>query len=133
MLALRRSAVVAVLAITTGFGVVSCGDEAPEVLRYERVDAAASAFEYDIVIPRGTAARIAAGDEVQLLPAEFVVKVGETIRIVNHDVEAHDAGPFYVGPGETMTQRFASAGEYSGECSIHSSGEIVVRVEPESS
>ncbi len=89
----------------------------------------ATVFEHDYVIPAGTADRITDGDEVEIVPRELVVKVGEAIRIVNDDDEGHVVGVFSVGAGETLTQRFTAAGDLSGQCSVHPSGEFTLRVE----
>lgn len=88
-----------------------------------------TAFDYDFVIPPGTADRIAAGEEVEIVPAELDVHVGDSIRIVNDDSEGHVVGLFYVGAGETLTQRFNSEGVLEGECSVHPSGEFTLVVE----
>ena len=85
-------------------------------------------FDVDYLIPLGTADRIAAGEEVEIVPQELVMKVGESIRIVNDDEVGHVVGVFYVGAGETLTQRFDSPGELSGECSVHPSGSFTLRV-----
>ena len=84
--------------------------------------------EYSYVIPAGTADRIRQGVSVEILPATLEVRVGESIRIVNEDDEGHFIGIFYVGPGETVTQRFASAGEFVGNCTVHPSGTLTLRV-----
>lgn len=85
--------------------------------------------EFDYVIPAGTADRLAAGETVEILPAEIEAQVGDSIRIDNQDREAHVLGPWYVGPGEVLTQRFASEGELVGECRVHPSGQLRVIVE----
>lgn len=89
----------------------------------------ATEFQHEYVIPAGTADRIAGGNEVEIVPRELVVNVGEAIRIVNDDDEGHVVGVFFVGAGETLTQRFTAAGELSGQCSVHPSGEFTLRVE----
>lgn len=86
-------------------------------------------FEHDYLIPPGTASRIAAGQLVELVPAELVVKVGESIRITNNDSEDHIVGAFFVASGEVLTQRFKSVGTLEGACSVHPSGSFVLRVE----
>ncbi|MEZ5296649.1 MAG: hypothetical protein R2697_10390 [Ilumatobacteraceae bacterium] len=86
-------------------------------------------FAEDFVIPAGTADRIAAGEEVEIVPQELVMHVGDSIRIVNEDDVGHVVGVFYVGAGETLTQRFDTPGELSGECSVHPSGSFTLRVE----
>ena len=92
-------------------------------------DPDAGTADYEYVIPEGTADRIAAGEDVEILPAQLTVRVGEVIRIVNEDLSGHFVGIFYVGAGETVTQRFNSAGEFSGLCTIHPSGQITLTVE----
>jgi len=84
--------------------------------------------DYEYLIPAGTAERITAGETVEILPAQLAVHVGEVIRIVNKDSAGHFVGIFYVGPGETVTQRFASPGDFSGLCTIHPSGQITLTV-----
>lgn len=84
--------------------------------------------DYEYLIAQGTGDRIRAGENVEILPAELEVRVGETIRIVNEDDEGHFVGVFYVAAGETVTQRFASPGEYTGQCTIHPSGQLSLRI-----
>jgi len=86
-------------------------------------------FVHDFLIPPGTADRIAAGESVEIIPAELVVKVGEAIRIVNNDSEDHVVGVFFVASGETLTQRFNTVGVLEGACSVHPSGAFTLRVE----
>jgi len=89
----------------------------------------AGEYAHDFNIPPGTADRIAAGQVVEIVPAELVVKVGDAIRIVNNDTEDHIVGVFFVASGETLTQRFNSEGVLEGECSVHPSGAFTLRVE----
>lgn len=103
-------------------------DDAPPGLQIDPVESVATA-DWNYVIPAGTAARIEAGEDVQIVPAELVVKVGDTIRIENDDSVGHIVGVFFVGAGETMTQQFQSVGELTGECSVHPSGSFTLRVE----
>lgn len=85
-------------------------------------------FEHEYRIPPGTADRIAAGEAIEIVPRELEVRVGESIRIVNDDTEGHVVGVFFVGAGETLSQRFTAPGELSGDCTVHSSGEFTLRV-----
>ena len=86
--------------------------------------------QVDVTIPAGTGSRIDRGEVVDLLPERLVVRVGDTIRITNDDSRGHLAGPFFVGAGETLRQTFLRPGEVTGQCSIHSSGQITVDVLP---
>lgn len=88
----------------------------------------ATEYQHDFVIPLGTAARIEAGERVEIVPAELVVEVGDALRIVNEDSSDHIVGVFFVAAGETLTQRFNSPAVLEGECSVHSSGSFTLRV-----
>jgi hypothetical protein len=84
--------------------------------------------DYRYVIPAGSGEAIDRGEPVEILPAALTVRVGEVIEIVNHDDRGHLIGPFYVGAGETLRQRFSSAGTFIGVCTVHPSGELELRI-----
>lgn len=92
------------------------------------VEPVTGAADHEFVIPRGTGELIDRGEDPRIFPRRMVARVGEVIRIVNHDDRGHVVGPFYVGRRESTTQRFASPGTYWGECSAHPSGEFEVTV-----
>ena len=91
-------------------------------------DPTATDFDYDYLIPIGTGERYDAGEFIEILPAELEVAVGEVLRIVNQDERDHLVGPFFVGTGETLTQRFSTAGEFEGLCTVHPSGQFILTV-----
>ncbi|MCB2223999.1 MAG: hypothetical protein KQH83_07465 [Actinobacteria bacterium] len=99
---------------------------APEGLDVE--DAAATAADYSYTIPPGAGEAYDRGEPLDILPAELRARVGEVIEIVNQDDRGHLVGPFFVGAGETLRQRFASPGEFIGVCTVHPSGQIVLEV-----
>ncbi len=109
--------------------VAACGGDADRDGALVVEDPTAMEVDYEYLIPLGTGERFDAGEVVEILPGEMTVRVGEVMRIVNQDDRQHLIGPFFVGPGETLTQPFASAGEFTGLCTVHPSGEFVLRVE----
>ncbi len=115
------AATVALVSLT-GCGSDTSSDPATEAV--DSVDAAT----YEYVIPLGAGEALDAGTPLEILPAELEVRVGETIRIVNHDDRGHSVGPFFVGAHETLTQQFSSPGEFEGICTVHPSGEFVLVV-----
>jgi plastocyanin len=119
--------IVGVAGVLVGRSLID-SDPPADSIGVERADDE-TAFEHEYVIPLGTADRIDAGDEIEIVPAELVVRVGEAIRIVNDDTADHTVGVFYVAAGETMTQRFSRAGVLEGKCSVHPSGAFTLRVE----
>ncbi len=84
---------------------------------------------YEYVIPLGAGEALDAGTPLEVLPGELTVKVGETIRIVNEDERGHNVGPWFVGASEIVSQRFSSAGEFEGVCTVHPSGQLILVVE----
>ncbi|HSG78177.1 MAG TPA: hypothetical protein VLD62_01245 [Acidimicrobiia bacterium] len=119
---MRRFAVVVALALA----VTACSEDRSGPLVIE--DPTAVEADYEYVIPPGTGARFDAGEAVDILPATLEVEVGEVLRIINQDDREHLVGPFYVGAGETLTQQFANAGDFTGICTVHPSGQFVLRV-----
>lgn len=91
-------------------------------------DESSEAPTYRYVIPLGTWDSIEAGEEVDIVPAELEVRVGETIEIVNEDNQIHFIGPFTVVQGESLRQRFSEPGESLGTCSAHVLGSVKVVV-----
>ena len=85
---------------------------------------------FSYVIPAGSGEQIENGEPLAILPRELLTEVGETIQIVNQDDRAPFLGPWFVGPGETLRQRFVTEGVFEGTCSVHPSGEFTVVVEP---
>lgn len=122
----RARGLITTLAIVALVVFAACSGDRNDALVVD--DPGVSQADYDYLIPEGTGDRIRAGEDVEILPAELDVNVGETIRIVNEDDEGHFVGIFYVGAGETVTQRFSSPGEYTGQCTIHPSGKLSLRI-----
>lgn len=83
---------------------------------------------HEYVIPDGTAARIASGQTVEVVPEFLHAKVGDTLRIRNDDTEQATVGIFYVTPGQTVTMRFTEPGRLEGLCDVHPSGKFVIDV-----
>lgn len=106
--------VVVALLVGCGGGGGSAGPEEPT-------------FSY--LIPAGAGADIENGKPLDILPGELMAELGQTIQIVNNDDRAHLLGPWFVGAGETLRQRFTEIGVFAGSCSVHPSGEFSVIVE----
>jgi hypothetical protein len=82
-----------------------------------------------IVIPAGTAERLAAGEDVALIPDDLRFRVRDRLVMVNHDVTTHRVGPFAVAPGERLEKRFSEVATIEGFCSLHASGRITIEVD----
>lgn len=104
--------------------VTGCGNDELSLID----DPTALEATYEYLVPAGTGDALDRGEVVEILPPELEAKVGEVIRIINEDDRGHVVGPFYVGAGETLVQRFASPGVFQGNCTVHPSGQFELRV-----
>lgn len=105
----RRRALAGVLAAAALAG---CGGETPSA-------EVAPGRTITIDVPRGTAARIARGERVAVVPLRLDARVGDRLALVNHDTRTHSVGPFLVSPGQRMSTTLARAGTYKGTCTVH--------------
>ena len=83
---------------------------------------------YEYYIPEGASDRLAAGEPLDIVPGRFSAVVGDSVKIVNDDRRGHNVGPWYVGPNETLIQKFTSPGVYEGLCTVHPSGALILEV-----
>jgi hypothetical protein len=113
------------LLLLIGVLFAACGAEPASLIEDETEPGDA---DYAYVIPLGAGEALDQGQPLEILPGEMTVAVGEVIEIVNDDDRGHLVGPFFVGAGETLRQRFASPGEFIGVCTVHPSGELVLEI-----
>ena len=125
--ALVRSAALLSL-LSAPMVLAACGSDDPASAPQISVLDSVVTATYEYTIPAGAGKALDEGQPLDILPAELDAHVGETIRIVNHDDRGHNVGPFFVGAGETVTQQFATAGDFVGVCTVHPSGQFVLHV-----
>jgi len=112
--------------LTLALLVVGCGSDEPSPLLVD--DESSAIADYSFTITAGAGEAIDRGEPLDILPQELTVKVGELFELINLDDRGHLVGPFFVGKGETLRQRFNAPGTFIGMCSVHPSGEIVLSV-----
>mgnify|MGYP000141069963 CR=1 FL=1 len=124
---MRRVARTALLGASIALSAAACsgGDSGPG---FETTEGVASAT-YEFTIPEGAGDALRAGTPLEILPAELVTTVGETIRIVNEDGTGHNVGPWFVPANTEINQSFTDPGTFEGVCTVHPSGELVLIVE----
>ncbi len=81
-----------------------------------------------VEVAPGTAERLQAGEDVDLLPRTLEVAVGDRLEIVNRDGVVHEVGPYTVAAGQTLRQTFTSVGTLEGACTLHPDGAITIVV-----
>ena len=117
---------IVLLALLLGLASVGCGSDEPGGLFAG--DQSQATADYSFLIPAGSGEAIDRGDPLDILPLEMNVTVGEVIEIINQDDRGHLIGPFFVGKGETIRQRFTATGTFIGDCTVHPSGQITLHV-----
>jgi len=119
----RRPAAALLCALAIGAaGVTGCGSasEAP-------------GRTISIVIPPGTAAKVARGEDPGVIPNRITGNVGDTLRIANRDRSAHRVGPFSVDAGQVLSLPLRRPGRFVGECTVHPSKGVAIIVKERSS
>lgn len=84
-------------------------------------EAREAARTYVVRVPPGTAARLAAGEPVEVFPRRIELRLSEhdTLVVRNDDSEAITVGPYRIEPGQRFVQRFEGPGTFDLICSIH--------------
>jgi len=87
--------------------------------------------DVQLVIPRGTAALLAAG-QPSALPAQVILDQDDRLILINQDVVAHTLGSWVIKPGSSITIDATSPIASVFTCSIHRSGSfgIIVQARP---
>ena len=84
-------------------------------------------------IPKGTYARRAAGNLVEILPSKITLTLGvdDVLLLRNLDDVPQVFGPTIMMPGQSFRLPFEVASENQFACTAHASGQMTVLVEPE--
>ena len=83
-----------------------------------------------LVIPAGTAERIASGNELRIFPDEITFVVGDVLEVVNEDIEPHQMGPVFVPAGTTGSMVLNQAKKMSVDCTFQSSRYLGLDIRP---
>lgn len=75
----------------------------------------------ELVIPEGTAEKVANGEEVASIPSEMVFIVGDVLVVNNLDSAEHELGPIFVPPGTSARLKLDEADELAMACSFRPS------------
>lgn len=73
--------------------------------RLQKGDLSRPPTTVELVIPQGTAARVAAGEKVDELPEEMTFVLGDTLLVINQDTSAHELGPLFVPAGQSASMK----------------------------
>lgn len=84
------------------------------------------------VVPPGTAARLKAGEALNVLPSPIHLTVGvrDVLVITNDDEAIHQVGPIVVGSRQTYRIPFRRPGTFKYDCSLHATGTLTLVIDP---
>lgn len=97
-------------------GLAFAGSELAFYFQKEPSDRAPA--EVELVIPAGTASRIAIGMPVPDIPEEMVFVLGDTLVVRNEDEVDHQLGPLWIPPHSTAKLTLEEAERYALSCSF---------------
>ena len=85
------------------------------------------------VIPPGTAARLRAGEPVDVVPSPIHLTVGvrDVLVLSNDDDAIHQVGPIVLGPRQIYRIPFRRPGRLQYACSLHVTGTLTLVIDPE--
>jgi len=83
-----------------------------------------------LVIPAGTAEKIAAGDPALTIPVEMVFVVGDILEVVNQDSANHQLGPIWVPTGASASLVMNQVEKVSYTCSFQSEKYLGLDIRP---
>lgn len=98
---------------------VTAFNEGTYLLQREPHDRAPQVVQ--LVIPAGTAERVAAGEPVPSIPEEMIFVTGDTLEVKNEDNEVHQLGPLTVPPGAKASMVMDKPDQYAYSCSFQPS------------
>lgn len=127
-LVLRAYAIRFLIATVLSFAFVAAFNELTYQFQREASDRAPETI--NLLIPEGTAERVAAGEPVPSIPDEMVFVVGDTLQVINHDKVDHQLGPVWVPAGSTATLLMKEAEKYAYSCSFQTRQVMGIDVQP---
>lgn len=99
-------------------------------IRLQSENIAREPTEIELLIPAGTAARVAAGEDAPTIPDEMTFVEGDVLVVVNEDTEAHTLGPLYIPSQGSASMRLDHADNYALACSFSSAKYLGLNVKP---
>jgi hypothetical protein len=114
------------LAVSTG--VVWIGSEVANMLQGEEGDRAPR--EVKLVIPAGTAEKVAVGEPVPSIPEEMTFVMGDVLVVQNEDAQDHQLGPLWVPSKSSASLVLDKAENFAYECSFQSTNYLGLIVRP---
>lgn len=74
--------------------------------------------EVELVIPAGTAEKVASGEAEPSIPQEMTFVPGDTLVVKNEDTADHQLGPLFIPAGTSASLPLQKAANYEYDCSF---------------
>ncbi|MCE9647903.1 MAG: hypothetical protein K8S20_18055 [Chloroflexi bacterium] len=74
--------------------------------------------QIELIIPKGTADRIARGETPPTIPDSMTFVVGDTLIVKNEDTADHELGPLWIPAGSSASLSLDSVQSYAYSCSF---------------
>jgi hypothetical protein len=84
-------------------------------------DAGRGPQRIELIIPAGTAARIAKGEPNPAIPENMTFVAGDTLVVKNLDLVNHRLGPLFIPVGSSTSLTLSDANSYAYSCSFQPS------------
>lgn len=86
--------------------------------------------DIELVIPEGTAAKVAAGEVPPAIPAEMNFVQGDVLVVINQDVEPHNLGPLYVPAKGSASLPLRDVDHFALACTFSANKYLGLNVRP---
>jgi hypothetical protein len=94
-------------------------NEGAHLLQKERTDRPPETVR--LIIPDGTAVRVAAGGNEPSIPSEFTFVIGDMLLVENQDRVPHELGPLFIPVGSSASLIMEDANKYTLGCTFQPS------------
>jgi len=96
--------------------------------RLLREDTSRAPKTINLIIPEGTAKRVAAGQSEPSIPEDMVFMLGDILTVKNDDVVDHQLGPLWIPAGKTASLSMGEVSNYTYSCSFRPSQYLGITV-----
>jgi hypothetical protein len=96
--------------------------------RLLREDISRGPMTIELVIPKGTANRVALGEAEPTIPEEMVFVTGDILVVHNEDDQDHQLGPLWIPANSGASLKMDEASDYAYTCSFRPSNYFGITV-----
>lgn len=100
------------------FGILLGGVIGEGSFQFLREDENRGPQRIELVIPRGTAERIASGEDTPAIPKDMTFFQGDVLVVKNEDVVSHQLGPIWVPSQSSSSMTLDQPNDYAYSCSF---------------